>query len=379
MLTSRYGTRKLELLFTILIGTMVCTFSVLISIVRPNALRIFKGWVIPKCQVKNQQYAVAILGSMIMPHNLFLHTALVQSREIERTKEGAIVESNFYFAIESALSLLVAFYINTSITTAFAKGSSLYLIPKNVGLQTAGIYLYQEFGRATEVIWGIGLLAAGQSSTMTGTYAGQYVMHGFLDIQWSPWKRTLLTRVIALGPSLLFAIAFTNKMDTFSQFLNVQQSVQIPFVIIPLLSFNCNQRIMGSFVLKGWKEVFMWCLSIGIVLMNIYIIQSTVTNFSHKGTWQCVGIWTFMVVYISIVAWIIYDGRIRLCWEKNPKFPPRAYKESISYPNAWSGELNHCSQSPVTTPSATNITKKSPVNETTPLLKQSNTFEGKLF
>jgi len=87
-----------------------------------------------------------------MPHNLFLHTALVQSREIERTKEGAIVESNFYFAIESALSLLVAFYINTSITTAFAKGSSLSLIPQDVGLEKAGIYLRKEFGRATEII-----------------------------------------------------------------------------------------------------------------------------------------------------------------------------------------------------------------------------------
>jgi len=203
-------------------------------------------------------------------------------------------------------------------------------------------------------------------------------MHGFLDIQWSPWKRTLLTRVIALGPSLLFAIAFTNKMDTFSQVLNVQQSVQIPFVIIPLLSFNCNQRIMGSFALKGWKELFMWCLSMGIVLMNIYIIQSTVSTFFHNGTWQYVGTWTFMAVYLSVIAWIIYDGRIRLCWEKvSSKFPPRAYKESISYPNAWSGEINPCSLSPETVPSAPNTAEKTAIecNERTPLLKKSTCYE----
>jgi NRAMP (natural resistance-associated macrophage protein)-like metal ion transporter len=186
MLTSRYGTRKLELVFTILIAIMVGTFSVLVGIIHPDVSSILEGWAIPRCQVKNEQFAVAILGSMIMSHNLFLHTALVQSRDIDRTKKGAIEEANFYFTLESALSLLLAFYINTTITTAFAKGSSLFLLPEDVGLESAGTYLSEKFGLATELIWGVGLLAAGQSSTMTGTYAGQYVMHGFLDIQWTP-------------------------------------------------------------------------------------------------------------------------------------------------------------------------------------------------
>jgi len=385
MLTSRYGTRKLEFVFTIMITIMVGTFSVLISIVKPDTSMIFEGWVMPRCQVKNEPFAVAILGSMIMSHNLFLHTALVQSREIDRFKEGAIVEANFYFGIESAMSLLIAFYINTTIMTAFAKGSSLFLMQADVGLENAGTYLREQFGRATEIIWGVGLLAAGQSSTMTGTYAGQYVMHGFLDIQWTPWKRTLLTRLIALGPSLVFAIAFTNNMDKFSQILNVQQSVQLPFAIIPLLSLNCNKRIMGGFVLRGWKEAGMWLLSTLIVVINIYMIQQTVSSLFYKGTWEYIGTWTFMIVYLCLIAWIIFEGRIRLCWEKSDsKSPRRLLIESISYPNAWTEEVTSCSQSPAVAPRSnleneekSNV--QNPENERTPLLKKTGSYEEKLF
>lgn len=137
----------------------------------------------PKCSSESRPYAVAILGSMIMSHNLFLHTALIQSRDIDRTVKNAVVEANYYFVIESGVSLLITFYVNMTIMTVFAKGSSLFLSTKDIGLENAGTFLRGQFGRATEIIWGVGLLAAGQSSTMTGTFAGQYVMHGFLDIQ----------------------------------------------------------------------------------------------------------------------------------------------------------------------------------------------------
>merc|ERR1712228_949752 len=103
-------------------------------------------------------------------------------------------------------------------------------------------------------------------------------MQGFLNIKWAPWKRTLLTRSIALGPSLLFAVVFTKNMDTLNEWINVQQSVQLPFAIIPLLCFNCNPRIMGDFRLQGWKEWVMWLVTLAIIGVNIYLAIDTVLS-----------------------------------------------------------------------------------------------------
>lgn len=185
-----------------------------------------------------------------------------------------------------------------------------------------------------------------------------------------------MTRLIALGPSLLFAIAFTNNMDTFSQLLNVQQSVQLPLAIIPLISFNCNPRIMGKFLLAGWKEIVMWCLSGLIVLINIYMIYSSLSNFFEPSTGLYFGVATFMIIYISILAWVIYEGRIRLFWEKvNPLSPRHTRPESISYPNAWSTETHSWSVSPTALPGVSKSEQKMyyscQISERTPLLCKS--------
>merc|ERR1719245_2649051 len=206
-----------------------------------------------------------------MPHNLFLHSALVQSRKIDRGQRGAVQEANFYFMFEGVVSLLVSFWINLTIMAVFAAGGSYF---EDVGLKNAGDYLKAKFTDSAEYIWAIGLLAAGQSSTMTGTFAGQYAMQGFLDINWAVWKRTLLTRSIALVPSLLFAAVFSSDdtlMDKLNEWLNVQQSVQLPFALIPLLAFNCNERIMGNFRLKGPKMYIMWFISAFIIGINVYL------------------------------------------------------------------------------------------------------------
>ena len=145
-----------------------------------------------------------------MPHNLYLHSALVLSRKINYKNPRVVHESNVYNSVECAISLFVSFLINFSVVGTFAyyhnKGGY-----DNLNLRNADIALREVFGNAARIIWGIGLLAAGQSSTMTGTYAGQFVMEGFFDIKLVVWKRVLVTRSIAILPAL--GVAFMNNFD----------------------------------------------------------------------------------------------------------------------------------------------------------------------
>merc|ERR1719461_140511 len=121
-----------------------------------------KGWIVPECDNDNVEFAVGLIGAVIMPHNLFLHSALVDSRKIERTQKSAVAEANYYFAIESGISLLFSFFINLFIVAVFAKGFHGTPDADDIGLQGAGNNLQDRFGESFKYIWAVGLLAAGQ-------------------------------------------------------------------------------------------------------------------------------------------------------------------------------------------------------------------------
>lgn len=183
-----------------------------------------------------------------MPHNIFLHSALVQSRKIDRSHRHRVRDANIYNAIESAVALFVSFIINMFVVAVFA--STFYANSQDSrvtdGLDVAGEMLGEKFGTAAKYVWAIGLLAAGQSSVMTGTYAGQVTMQGFLQLKLAPWKRVLLTRSVAIVPSVLVAV-FASGFTQFDQLLNVLQSVLLPFAILPVLKLTANRRVMGEF------------------------------------------------------------------------------------------------------------------------------------
>merc|ERR550534_881034 len=136
---------------------MAVTFSIEFGIAKPDRLGIGKGWLIPTCGEDGTDYAVGMIGAVIMPHNLFLHSALVQSRVIDRSNKEAVQEANYYFTLEGAISLAVSFYINLTIVAVFAKGGDYD--QGDVGLGNAGDYLREKFGDVARIIWAIGLLA----------------------------------------------------------------------------------------------------------------------------------------------------------------------------------------------------------------------------
>ena len=215
----------------------------------------------PRLSSKTIRQAVGVVGCVIMPHNVFLHSALVQSRKIDPKKKGRVQEALNYYSIESSVALSISFIINLFVTTVFAKGFYGSKQANSVGLINAGQYLEDKYGGGVFpilYIWGIGLLAAGQSSTITGTYAGQFIMGGFLNLRIKKWLRAVITRSFAIVPTIAVALVFKTSeasLDILNEWLNVIQSIQIPFALIPLLTLVAKEQVMGVFKIEPVLEV----------------------------------------------------------------------------------------------------------------------------
>uniref|UniRef100_A0A3B3ULE1 Solute carrier family 11 member 2 n=1 Tax=Poecilia latipinna TaxID=48699 RepID=A0A3B3ULE1_9TELE len=257
----KYGLRRLEAFFGLLITIMAITFGYEYVMVAPDQGQLLKGMFVPYCEgcgpVQLTQ-AVGVVGAVIMPHNIYLHSALVKSREVDRSKKKEIKEANKYFFIESAIALFVSFLINVFVVAIFAEAfyqrsnievynvcnqssiphSNLFPLDNKtleVDIYKGGVVLGCFFGPAALYIWAVGILAAGQSSTMTGTYSGQFVMEGFLNLRWSRFARVLLTRSLAITPTLLVAIfKDVQHLTGMNDFLNVLQSMQVWLCLIAL-------------------------------------------------------------------------------------------------------------------------------------------------
>ena len=215
----------------------------------------------PRLSSKTIRQAVGVVGCVIMPHNVFLHSALVQSRKIDPKKKGRVQEALNYYSIESSVALSISFIINLFVTTVFAKGFYGSKQANSIGLINAGQYLEEKYGGGVFpilYIWGIGLLAAGQSSTITGTYAGQFIMGGFLNLRLKKWLRAVITRSFAIVPTIAVALVFKTSeasLDILNEWLNVIQSIQIPFALIPLLTLVAKEQVMGVFKIEPVLEV----------------------------------------------------------------------------------------------------------------------------
>uniref|UniRef100_A0A7N8YH07 Natural resistance-associated macrophage protein 2-like n=1 Tax=Mastacembelus armatus TaxID=205130 RepID=A0A7N8YH07_9TELE len=336
----KYGLRKLEAFFGFLITVMAVSFGYEYVLVNPNQGGVLKGMFVPYCAGCGSQQleqAVGIVGAVIMPHNIYLHSALVKSREVDRKNKKDVKEANKYFFIESAIALFISFLINVFVVAVFAQAfynktnmdvvSILlkYLVsdyphtdlfPLNndtlqVDIYKGGIVLGCFFGPAALYIWAIGILAAGQSSTMTGTYSGQFVMEGFLNLRWSRFARVLLTRSIAITPTLLVAIfQDVRHLTGMNDFLNVLQSMQLPFALIPILTFTSLTSIMNDFA-----NGLVWKISGGIVILmvcaiNMYFVVVYVTSLNSVLYYVLAGF--ISVAYLCFILYLVWHCLIAL-------------------------------------------------------------------
>eukprot|EP00762_Andalucia_godoyi_P000251 ANDGO_03213.mRNA.1 Metal transporter nramp1 homolog len=306
LLIDRYGARPLEAVFGVMISLMVATFGIEYIIAKPNQELVLKGLAIPYVSSNNVTQAVGILGAVIMPHNLFLHSGLVLSRKINRSDQKRVRSAIFYNTIESTISLFVSFVINLFVVAVFAEAFYGSDDADAIGLQNAGYKLRDVYGDAALYIWAVGLLASGQSSTMTGTYSGQLVMQGFVNLKVSAWKRVFITRSIAIVPAMIVALVSQSNYDVVDEYLNVLQSILLPFALIPTLVFASDPSIMGPFALGKKMKCLFWFCAMLVLSTNIYLVQDFVattlpqTGLVYAAT-SIVGIFYFaFVVYLAI-------------------------------------------------------------------------------
>lgn len=278
LLLENYGVRNLEAVFAVLISTMGLSFAWMFADAQPSGKELLIGLLVPKLSSRTIRQAVGVVGCVIMPHNVFLHSALVQSRKIDPKKKGRVQEAINYYTIESSAALFVSFMINLFVTTVFAKGFYGTKQADGIGLVNAGQYLEQKYGGGfmpVLYIWGIGLLAAGQSSTITGTYAGQFIMGGFLNLRLKKWLRALITRSCAIVPTMIVALVFNKSeasLDVLNEWLNVLQSIQIPFALIPLLTLVSKEEVMGVFKIGPTLERIAWSVAALVMVINGYLL-----------------------------------------------------------------------------------------------------------
>ena len=315
------------------------TFGYEFFLAKPNAGKIGLGMALPYCKDCDKDVllqAVGIVGAIIMPHNLYLHSALVKSRNVNNRNRLETKDANRYILIESSIALFVSFLINLAVTAIFAHGlfgktnSDIYHLCSNhtekfinmdildndneifkADLYQAGLYLGCQFGSLPFYIWAIGILAAGQSSTMTGTYAGQFAMEGFLNLKWPRWKRVLLTRSIAIAPTLAVTVfSDIKKLTGMNDYLNALMVIQLPFAVLPTLTFSSSKLVMGKFVNNFFNFFIATTLSIAVIVINIYFVIQLIIDKSGNYSYITYPV-TFIIgsFYLIFILYLVsYTG-----------------------------------------------------------------------
>ena len=271
------GFRYIETLVVVLILTIGGCFLAEIIFSKPSFAGIAKGFIPSASIFTNREMlyvAIGILGATVMPHNLYLHSSIVQTRKYEQNASGRS-EAIKFATIDSTVALMFALFINAAILILSA--AAFHGRHEVAELEKAYELLSPTLGVAiASILFAVALLASGQNSTLTGTLAGQIVMEGFLNIRLRPWLRRLITRLIAIVPAIICLAIFgdgaTDKLLVLSQ---VILSMQLPFAVIPLVLFTSERAKMGEFTNKWWVNLLAWATASVIVVLNVKLLADT--------------------------------------------------------------------------------------------------------
>lgn len=312
----RLGMRTMEAFIIALVAVVGVSFLIEILLAKPDLAEVATGF-IPSFANENALYiAIGIIGATVMPHNLYLHSALVQTRKIQKTKEGIKQALKWNF-IDSSIALNIAFLVNAAIlvlaATVFFKTGRTEVAEIKEAHQLLAPLLGSE---VAPVLFAIALIAAGQSSTVTGTLAGQIVMEGYLRLRINPWIRRLITRLLAIIPAVLvIAIYGESEVDSLLVFSQVILSMQLGFAIIPLIHFVSDKQTMGSFAIKPTVQAFAWLIAAVLVYLNVRMVINEAGDFfatSENMLWKSViiiGAVLFAILLLYTIFFPLFSKR----------------------------------------------------------------------
>ena len=305
-----FGIRAIEAFILSLITIMAACFAIEVFWAHPAAGALFNG-LVPRIDRSSLYLAVTILGATVMPHNMYLHSALVQTRNIGHS-DAAKRAACRYNLIDSVVALNGAMLVNCAILVMaaavfFKRGIVV------TEIQQAHELLVPLLGAGMAgVLFAVALLCSGQSSTLTGTMAGQVVMEGFLDVRVRPWLRRLITRMLAVVPAAL-TIYFAGDKSTLGLLLLSQAilSIQLPFAIVPLIHFTSDRTRMGAFANALWVRVLAWITAIVVIGLNSWLAYASIKDWMDgAGAWRglvgTVAI-SVSVVLVFLLLWVTFE------------------------------------------------------------------------
>jgi manganese transport protein len=259
----------------------VC-FAFELFLARPNLAEIARGFIPTTDIISDREklyIAIGILGATVMPHNLYLHSSIVQTRKYDENAAGKREAVRFAF-IDSTIALSFALFINAAILIVAAASFHTTGRTEVAEIQDAYKLLTPLLGAGASTAFALALLASGQNSTLTGTLAGQIVMEGFLNLRIRPWLRRLITRLIAIVPAVIVSIiggeSGTARLLILSQ---VILSLQLSFAVFPLVMFTSSKLKMGEFVNPAWLKVLAYCVATLIASLNVWLLFQTVRGW----------------------------------------------------------------------------------------------------
>lgn len=286
LLLQKKGFRIIESVIIVLMTTIFIIFTFEVIVSKPEVSALFGGY-IPKAEIITNPemlfISLGILGATVMPHNLYLHSSIVQTRQYKRNKEGK-KEAVKFSVLDSTISLTFAFFINSAILilgAAAFHGTGLdvseiegayRLLSPTVGVGIAS------------TLFAVALLASGQNSTITGTISGQIVMEGFINLKITPWLRRLITRLIAVVPAFIVTwIAGSRGTGDLLLWSQVVLSLQLPFAVVPLVMFTSDKKKMGEFANSFWVKVLAWLCTAVIIILNVFLIGYIIVTGQELG------------------------------------------------------------------------------------------------
>jgi len=306
-----FGVRKLEAFMASLVGVMSLCFLAEVTFVDAPASSVVAGVVLPRLPSTKALYiAISLVGAVVMPHNLFLHSALVLSRGFS-LGERSLKMAYKYNIVESGLALAVSLFINFAVIIVGAANYAQLTDPVQMQevrerpLQYAPEMLKQVLGSSAKGFFAAALLASGQSSTITGTYAGQFVMDGFLELRVNPVLRAAVTRMCAILPSLAVVLI---AGDSYSESLIVISStvlaIQLPYALIPLIKFTASPNMMGPMAVPTKQLKFTQCLAGSVIVANVVLIIIIVAE-SGLVTATFGGVFLALVITATLAAYVV--------------------------------------------------------------------------
>lgn len=286
LLLAHFGFRKIESIVLALIFTILGIFLYEVILANPHMGALMNGFIPSKEVVSNKGelfIALGIVGATVMPHNLYLHSSIVQARRYDRNDDASKKEAIRFSTIDSNIQLSIAFVINCLLLVLgaalfYGHGESLGRFTDLFDALQDSTIVGAIASPVLSILFAIALLASGQNSTITGTLSGQIVMEGFIHLKIPMWLRRMLTRVIAVLPVIIALLIFGDSEQAIESLLIYTQvflSVALPISIIPLTLYTSDKKLMGEFVIKSWMKILSWICSVLLIILNFWLIIST--------------------------------------------------------------------------------------------------------